>query len=755
MRKHNLLSVLLIFFQFSSSLIYAQNYGDKSFYLIDSLNLDVLSNTDKLAIDSILQQYHQTKEDTTKLNLLSHLISVCENGIWTDYNHFLLKSSSELLEKTSNNCFKKHQASAYNNFGFYHYNRNEIEKAIDAFEKAIKLSKEINNLSVIPTALNNLGYIYKQQGDILRALELYHQALKLNQKLNEKEEIALSLNNIGSIYFYQKEYEKALKYYRDALLIEKEHKSQKAVARLYSNIGSIYKEQKKYELAIEYFDQSIKIYQELKIQRGYATSLSKKTSIEFELLKDTSTSIHLDLLQNFVNKHKESFKIYNEIEDNEGKAFSLLNISLVYKEMGNLLLAEQYARQSIEIANEIGFPESIKNAADILKDVALSKQNYREAYQMQELYYQMLDSINSQSVYDATLQRQYQYEYEKKLIKDSLAIKEAEKIRELKYTQQIKTQKTYTIVGIIGFFLMLIVVLVVYRGYKLKKKSNLLLENKNLIIEEKNKEITDSITYAKRIQEAILPAPTLLNKHLKDGFILYKPKDIVAGDFYWMHPNNEEVLFAAADCTGHGVPGAMVSVVCHHALNRAVREYQLSDPGKILDKTREIVVETFAQNAGFNLSDGMDIALCSVNFKTNIIKYAGANNPFYLITTNESTIEKLPEYVILAEEYNTNLFEIKADKQPVGNYINVFNPFTTHTIQVYSGDMIYLFSDGFPDQFGGEKGKKLKYKYFKKVLMLNSKVSMNDQKISLNKFFHEWKGEMEQIDDICVIGVKI
>jgi serine phosphatase RsbU (regulator of sigma subunit) len=336
-----------------------------------------------------------------------------------------------------------------------------------------------------------------------------------------------------------------------------------------------------------------------------------------------------------------------------------------------------------------------------------------------------------------------------------LASAEAEKIKDLKYNQEIKQQQTYIIVGLVALILMGILALVIYSGYRLKKKSNYLLEEKNKEIEEKNKEITDSITYAKRIQEAILPAPSLLNRYLKDGFVLYKPKDIVAGDFYWMHPAGDVVLFAAADCTGHGVPGAMVSVVCHHALTRAVRECNLLDPGLILDKAREYVIDTFASNDEFSVRDGMDIALCAINYKELSLSFAGANNPLYIVTTNEKTIKSLPVSCRVEEEYGTLLYEIKGDKQPIGSYTNELTPFKTHTMSINKDDIIYLFTDGYADQFGGEKGKKLKYKTFKKLLMLNSPQKMDDQRNSLNKFFHEWKEAMEQVDDVCVIGVKI
>jgi serine phosphatase RsbU (regulator of sigma subunit) len=272
----------------------------------------------------------------------------------------------------------------------------------------------------------------------------------------------------------------------------------------------------------------------------------------------------------------------------------------------------------------------------------------------------------------------------------------------------------------------------VLRGSQIKRKSNLELADKNKVIEEKSLEITDSITYAKRIQRAILPQHSEFKLALKNSFVFYEPKDIVAGDFYWMHKNRGTVLFSAADCTGHGVPGAMVSVVCNNALNRSVREYGLTDPGQILDKTREIVVQEFEKSEE-EVKDGMDIALCSIEGDT--LKYAGANNPLWIIRKGE-------------------VLQTKANKQPIGQFENPVH-YTTHAFELEKGDSIYIFSDGYIDQFGGEKGKKFKTKAFRELLLSIQDKSMEDQKEIIDVTFLKWKGNLEQIDDVCVIGVKI
>lgn len=258
------------------------------------------------------------------------------------------------------------------------------------------------------------------------------------------------------------------------------------------------------------------------------------------------------------------------------------------------------------------------------------------------------------------------------------------------------------------------------------------IEDKNHMIEEAFKDIQDSIMYAKRIQHAILPPDKIIKEHLTDSFILFLPKDIVAGDFYWFAIEENKVLFAAADCTGHGVPGALVSVLCNNALNRAVREYGILNPGEILDKAREIIVKEFEMSEE-EVKDGMDIALCSL--EGNKLQYAGAHNPLWIVRKGE-------------------ILETKANKEPVGKFEKP-TPFITHEIELEKEDTIYLFSDGYADQFGGEKGKKFKSTTFKKLLLDINGNSMDKQKALINDVFEEWKGSLEQLDDVCVIGVRV
>ncbi|HSY75389.1 MAG TPA: SpoIIE family protein phosphatase [Bacteroidia bacterium] len=260
------------------------------------------------------------------------------------------------------------------------------------------------------------------------------------------------------------------------------------------------------------------------------------------------------------------------------------------------------------------------------------------------------------------------------------------------------------------------------------------IEEQKQVVEEKNKDITSSITYAKRLQDAILPPMSLIKQYLPESFVLYKPKDIVAGDFYWMERAGDTILIAAADCTGHGVPGALVSVVCSNALNRTVKEFKITEPGKILDKVRELVLETFEKSED-NVQDGMDISLCCLNTKTNEIQWSGAYNSLWYIHKGEMN-------------------ELPADKQPIGKHDKP-EPFNTHNLNLHKGDTLYLFTDGYADQFGGPKGKKFKYKQLQDLLLANAAKPMGEQRKEVDITLEGWKGSLEQVDDILVIGIRI
>ena len=364
-----------------------------------------------------------------------------------------------------------------------------------------------------------------------------------------------------------------------------------------------------------------------------------------------------------------------------------------------------------EEVSEIKYEESLINRSDREKELALIVEDKRIMDQILSIFVRMENG-------------------ETLSMKEKLAMAE---------------DKSWRTKILISVFCILACTLLFFAGYAVNryvKKNNAFkkaLEKAKQETDEKNREITDSIVYAQRIQEAILPDIDIMQQYLQDSFILYKPKDIVAGDFYWTVKTNEAVFFAVADCTGHGVPGAMVSVVCNNALNRSVREFGLTKPAQILEKCRELVIETFS-SGHHDVPDGMDIALVAMRFDQDssegvLIEYAGANSSLYIMNNGE-------------------ISEIKGDMQPIGKY-QLQSPFTNHEVLLEKGNTIYLFSDGLADQFGGPSGKKFKYKAFQDLLVANSANTMELQKRNIDFAFESWRGDLEQVDDVCVIGVRI
>ena len=351
--------------------------------------------------------------------------------------------------------------------------------------------------------------------------------------------------------------------------------------------------------------------------------------------------------------------------------------------------------------------------------------------------------------------------------------------------QQIFTQFIGAIMAITIIFSLLL-----YRNFVGKKKANQILKLQAIeinfqkkVVDEKNKGITDSINYAKLIQEAILPAKEIKYKLFPDAFVLFQPKDIVSGDFYWFTEKNGKRLIATVDCTGHGVPGAFMSMIGNALLNEIINEKGVTSPSEILKQLREKVIAALKQKDSEN-KDGMDIAILCFDDKNNTVEFAGANNPLWLIRKTENSEPNQKSAIFNSSNGAGNtkqLIEIKGDKQPIGLYHGESQPFTNHKIQLQKGDTLYIFTDGYADQFGGVqtgnvettnaqrahrnrnvpaetgngKGKKFKYKQLQNVLLETQDLPMLDQEKLLVEKIHDWKGSLEQVDDILIIGIRI
>jgi len=591
-----------------------------------------------------------------------------------------------------------------------------------------------------------LGIINKKEGDYTKAIDYYSKCLKIGEELDDQKTVSTSLNNIGSIYYNLGDYQKALEFFSKCLKIQSQIDNKYLIENSLANIGAIHQTLENYDLAIDYYTQSLEIAKEIDDKEGIAVAIGNIGTI-FGKQGNYNKAL---------NNYNQCLDIYIETKNKSGQARNLAYIGMIYQEQGKTKKALDYSFRSLAFAQEIGSPDLIKEAASNLWKINKHIGHHKESLEMYELFISMQDSIDSEENQKAAIRQEYKYTYEKQAAADSIKTAEANKVKDAQLTAEIaknkqQQQQKYFLYG--GLTLALVFGGFIFNRFRITKKQKLVIEEqkqeveqqKEVVeeahheLEEKNQEIMDSITYAKRIQSAILPPEKIVKEYLQESFILYKPKDIVAGDFYWMESvaptsNTKEpfVLFAAADCTGHGVPGAMVSVVCNNALNRSVREYGLTDPGQILNKTRDIVIQEFEKSEE-DVKDGMDIALCSLEGMK--LQYAGAHNPLWIIR-------------------NGKIIETKANKQPIGQFDNP-EPYTTHTFDLEQGDSIYVFSDGYVDQFGGEKGKKFKARAFRELLLSTQDKSMEKQKIIIDETFENWRGSLEQIDDVCVIGVRV
>lgn len=674
MLKHLYILFLLAPLVFSSN-GYSQ-YSEEEQLQVDSISKFISSSTNDLkVVESYINLYGilHVQNLDTILPLAQEVVKVSERNL------------SETLSKKDKIAFKKCLATAISDIGYVYDDYGRIKEATEHYYKALKIQEEINDQDGISSSLNNLGFIYANQDIFDKALELYLRSLAISEDINDSYEIAINLGNIAAIYRETDRLDLALEYYTKSLNL-KDPEDMFDYSNGLNSIGVIYVQQEKLDSAKKYL---------------------------FEALKNRE-----------------------EIGDEEGVALSLINISEYYVARKNITKAKESAERAYEICKELGLPEDVEMSAEMLSQIHKDLKNYKEGWGFYEVYIETRDSLRSKENITGIVEQNAQFDFDKKQ-----AVNEAEHKKDLEISKEKeKNQQFITFAVVVILLLVIISLIIILKRLKITRKQK-------EVIEYQKQEIVDSITYAKRIQEAILPTESFIKEQLPNSFVYYKPKDIIAGDFYWVEaytPKDKTesplVLFAAADCTGHGVPGAMVSVVCNNALNAAVREHKLIDPGQILDKTREIVVEQFNKSRTTtisNIRDGMDIALCALNIKTNEIHYSGAFNPLWILRSGTSELE-----------------ELKAARQSIGK-VDTPKSFKTSSSALKKGDQIYLFSDGYADQFGGQKGKKMMRNNFKKLLLSIGNESMENQKKEVNSHFKQWKGNLEQIDDVCVMGVRI
>ena len=752
--------------------------------MIDSLVLKELSTTDKQLVDSCLKVFHHAKDDTNRIRPIEFLVEQCwDDKVWPKYNlwvySFVQKQLKIQQSKRITKKFKKAYASALNNIGYnfqyqghipkaleyYHkslkiqeeigdkkgvatsltnigiiyFNQGEISKVQKYYHKSLKILEEIGDKTGIATCLNNIGQIYSNQGDIINALDYHHKSLKLREEIDDKRGISTSLNNIGLVYDNQDDNSNALKYYYKSLKLREKIGDKRATSTSLSNIGGVYQEQGNRSKALEYYNRSLKLSKEIGDKRGLANCLNNIGIVYFNqgdpsitTSKEASLRLGIPIALDYYYK---SLRIQEEIGDKQGIAYSLNNIGSIELKKGSagLVSAKKHLLKALDLAQQLGYPGLISDASSNLSKVYDKQGKGMLALKMFQLHITMKDSINNEATQKASMRQQSKYEYEKQKALDDA---EHDKILAIEQEEKAK-QKVIAIAAGVGLVLVIAFLAFVFNRLRITRIQKIVIEEQKHEVEEAHQEITDSINYAERIQRSFLATDELLNENLGEHFVFFQPKEAVSGDFYWAGKlSNGNFAMVNADSTGHGVPGAIMSILNISSIENSI-EMGLTKPSEIFNEARTRIINRLKKDGSEEGGkDGMDASIIVFDKKNNKFTYTAAQNPIWVIRDEE-------------------VLQLKPEKMPVGKHDNDSEPFVGGEFETQKGDIVYTLTDGYQDQFGGPKGKKFMVKKMRGYILSISHLSMQEQHQAIKDTFNDWKGSLEQIDDVCVIGVKV
>ena len=653
---------------------------------------------ENIQVDSLKKIAEKATNDSIKLKTLTEITEICDVNMLDKYAVDGLAIAEKMLkDKKRDTLFVlENKQSLLNNRGFAAQQLTNVAGALAYYYQALDLAERLKSKEKTCATLLNIGSLFRLQNDNKKALEIYNRAFEISKATSDKQIQGSILNDIGLCYSDFKQSDKALEKYNEALKIYTEIDDSLDIAVTYNNIGIENQLYEKIEDALVYFNRSLDIRKKIHDELGIGQSLENIANIQFKL------------------------KQINEAEKNTVRAVD------IYKKMG--IEAELFS------------------CYELLSNIYYAQGKFKQSMDMYRLYISNKDRITSETLRKESFKKDVQHEFEKKE-----QISKAEQEKKELIAKEEKKQQQFIIYSVsIGLAMVLVFALFAYRAYRQKQKSNVDLERKNILIErqkkevehqkeivdEKQKEILDSIHYAKRIQRAVITSDNYITQYVKDYFVYYQPKDIVSGDFYWaLHANNKFYL-ATADCTGHGVPGAFMSLLNISILNEVMIEKKIARADSILNEARKDIIKSLNPTGSEESKDGMDCILACFDFENLKLEYAAANNSFYIVRDNQ-------------------LVTCSADKMPVGKSPRDTEPFTLHKIDLQKGDTVYMLTDGLPDQFGGPKGKKYKYKQLEDLLIANNEKLLAEQKEILNASFQNWKGNLEQVDDVLLIGIKI
>lgn len=679
------------------------------------------------------------KDDRSKIELLTSLGELYLRVLPSKARSYCI-TALDISRRTNNT---KGKINSCNTIGNSYYLEGDYNSALDYYLQALKLVEETGDKKGIANSMMGIGNIYSAQGNSKLSLEYQLKSLKLRQELNDKDGISACYNNISIIYMDLKDYETALEYQLKSMKLKEEKNDKKGISSNLGNIGSIYYQLENYPVALEYQLKAFELRKELNNKKGMAMSYIDLGNI-YEKQGKYAEAIQSQL--NAIKTAKEvGYKLalegaYLSISSSYEKLNNTkdaLEYYKLYKAVKDSIFNKENSAKLIEMQTKFDSDQKEKEIALLTKAKEIS--NLKALQQELELSRQAMEAAHK---HKEIRLKEKELEVHKM---DNLAKKKEIKIQETEVSKQRMLRNS--IAGGLLLACLLAVLLVI--GIRQKQKANKSLEQKNreiaeasAIIEsnrdqiaEKNKNITDSINYAQRIQLAMLPIKEDIDKTLKDYFIMYKPKDIVSGDFYFHAVRKNKVVIAVADCTGHGVPGAFMSMIGNDLLNQAIIEKGITKPAEILGQLNRGVKRALKQQSeNAETTDGMDIAICTIDFESKTLEFAGAVRPLFYASED--------------------LQKINGDTASIGGGTPENYKFTNHLLQLKENNSIYIFTDGYVDQFGGEKGKKFMTKNLKNLIAGIHQKDMKEQFDILNTTIIEWSKGQEQVDDILMIGIK-
>jgi serine phosphatase RsbU (regulator of sigma subunit) len=644
---------------------------------------------------------------------------------------------------------KKGLAHSYYLRGSILNDRGQYVDAGSSLQKSLELRMAIGDTAGLGASYSFLGLNYSYLGDYSKALDHIQKSIIIREKINDKRGLANSFLSQYKIFYVMKEWERALESELKSLALCSEIRDEQCVSGRYTNIGALYLRLGKYDEALDYHFKALEISRRIGIRNREGLVLNNIARTYLNLHRDKEAFLYID----------SSLAIRKQLNDPEGIADSYLTMANVFYKQKSYQKSIDAALKAHEVAQSSGIISSVMEAYQVLSNNYLKQEDYKNAFLNYNKYINVRDSIYNIETSKELTKKQLNFEFSQQQQIQQLM----QEKKDAEAEKKIREQKLIRNGLFIGLSLVAMILFLVFRALKRKKESNLFLNKINVtlteqkfqlqrqhdqieyqhkLIETKNREITDSIFYAKNIQTSLIPSTLDFEKYFEDSFILFKPKDIISGDFYWISDKEGKIIFVTADCTGHGVPGGFMSMLGISLLSEIINEYALTEPALVMSKLRKKVITSLKQKGvSGEHQDGMDLTLMVIDKKEQNLVYSAANHTFYIVRKNDKGDHELKQF--------------KGDKQPVGIYGEKLKPFSQSEIQLQKGDLVYTFSDGFADQFGGPNGKKFKYKQLQSVLLKIADLPLSEQKQHLDKTLLSWQGSMEQVDDITVIGIRI